>query len=69
MPVACRPGEKRYKKWAEDVSKIFGGLDIFALNIIQTRRGAHHILGMQVRPCAASRLRKPAFFAAASRFA
>ena len=34
MPVACRPGEKRYKKWAEDVSKIFGGLDIFALNII-----------------------------------
>jgi hypothetical protein len=42
---------KKYKKWAELVSKTFGGLDIFALNIVQTDSGVEYILGMQDTSC------------------
>ena len=42
---------KQYKKWAESVSKIFGGLDIFALNVVVTASGEELILGMQDCSC------------------
>ena len=42
---------KQYKKWAELVSKIFGGLDIFALNVVVTASGDEFILGMQDCSC------------------
>lgn len=42
---------KQYKRWAELVSKIFGGLDIFALNVIQTDVGEEYILGIQDSSC------------------
>jgi hypothetical protein len=42
---------KQYKKWAELVSNIFGGLDIFALNVIQTESGEEYILGIQDSSC------------------
>lgn len=42
---------KQYKKWAELVSSIFGGLDIFALNVIQTDSGEEYILGIQDSSC------------------
>ena len=42
---------KQYRRWAELVSKIFGGLDIFALNVIQTDVGNEYILGIQDSSC------------------
>ena len=42
---------KQYKKWAELVSKIFGGLDIFALNVVVTASGDEYILGMRDGSC------------------
>ena len=38
---------KDFKRWMELVSRCFGGLDIFALNIVKTRGGEEHIIGIQ----------------------
>ena len=38
---------KHYERWMQLVSQIFGGLEIFALNVVKTRRGEDCIIGLQ----------------------
>ena len=34
----------RYKLWADECSKLFGGMDILAVDVIRTENGTEHIL-------------------------
>jgi glutathione synthase/RimK-type ligase-like ATP-grasp enzyme len=43
--------QDRYKMWADEVSKCFGGLDIFAIDVLKTQDGKEYILEINDTAC------------------
>jgi hypothetical protein len=45
------PVTTKYKEWAKSVALLFGGLEVFALNLLQTADGKEHIIGLHDTAC------------------
>lgn len=40
-----------YKSWTDKVQKLFGGLDIFAINVLVKQDDSEHIIGIHDTDC------------------